>query len=565
VVGYSPSLPWRRAWTNFDFVNNWTKIASSHMLKAGFNLRRIRTDLLQTQQFNPRGRFDFTPGTTALNGGPPSGYANAFASFLLDQPNQYGRDLYVHFPTVRQWVLVYYLQDKWQLRPSLTLDLGLRHELWPAARPRFARGFASWDPETNLVLVGGYGNIPPNLGYKGAWKSLAPRTGFAWRLGERTVIRAGYGISYLFRPQSFVGYPYQQVNVFNAPNAFVAAGSMASGFPPPVFVQVPDNGMFEPPLTVAVSARQIAIPHHYVQAWNLAVQRKLPWAFVLETAYVGNHGVNFLASKNINAGLILGAGAAGQPLNIKYGRRSAVSAYAGSDTHYHSLQVKFDRHFQAGLGITTAYTFQKSTDICSDRYCSPHVQYNFRLNRGRSDFDRTHVFIQSYIYELPFGRNRRWVTSGPWRWVVGDWQLNAIFTAQTGTPIHVTIDAASLNTPGNGNRPDVSGKPRVFGLVGTGAKWFDTSVFSPPTPARFGTAGRNILVGPGLVNVDFSIFRHFALTEKSRMELRAEAFNLSNTPHFNNPGGMFGTPTFGQVTTAQNDARAIQLGAKITF
>jgi hypothetical protein len=175
------------------------------------------------------------------------------------------------------------------------------------------------------------------------------------------------------------------------------------------------------------------------------------------------------------------------------------------------------------------------------------------------------MFVQSYIYELPFGKNKRWLQSGVGRVVLGDWQVNGIFTSQTGFPLNFTYSAASLNAPGNTNRPDINGKPSISGNVGVGSLWFDTSMFSAPSPNRFGTAGRNILTGPGLVNLDFSLFRSFPITERYGIEFRFESLNFTNTPHFNNPTTQFGNPNFGQVTTAMQDQRQIQFGLKFTF
>jgi hypothetical protein len=149
--------------------------------------------------------------------------------------------------------------------------------------------------------------------------------------------------------------------------------------------------------------------------------------------------------------------------------------------------------------------------------------------------------------------------------VFGNWQLNGILTLQSGLPLNITAPSATLNAPGNGNRPNVTGKPELFQRVGVGQLWFDTSAFSAPAPATYGNLGRNILSGPGFANLDFSLFRRFTITERAGAELRIEAFNATNTPHFNNPNGSFGSAAFGQVTSAQQDQRLVQFGLKVTF
>jgi hypothetical protein len=235
------------------------------------------------------------------------------------------------------------------------------------------------------------------------------------------------------------------------------------------------------------------------------------------------------------------------------------------NTHYHALQAKLNRRFANGFLLTTSYTYSKSIDYCSDRVCTPYNQYNFNLNRAPSDFNHTQVYVQSFIYELPFGAGKRWLHDGFGKWVVGGWQVNGIFTAQTGAPVDIQYSASSLNTPFINNRPNVTGPVAVYGKVNAGARWFDTSAFSAPPPNTFGNAGRNTGIGPDLVNLDFSLFRKFPITERVTLELRGESFNLTNTPHFNNPGGTFGSNTFGVITSAVNDSRQIQLGAKISF
>ena len=564
LVGYSPSQPWRRAQTNFELANTWTKILSNHTIKWGMDLNRVRNDLLQTQTFDPRGRFNFAAGQTSIPGVPNS-FANSFASFLLDVPNQVGRDLYVQFPTVRQSYHFFFAQDKWQATRKLTLDIGLRYEYWPAATSRYKGQFVNYDPSNNSLRVGSYGDIPNNLGIE-ASKHFAPRLGLAYRINDKTVLRSAFGISYLFRDTSQYNFPSNQVSELNAPNSYSPAGSMVTGFPAPILLAIPSNGIIQnAPLNLTYGVMPQDLVHGHVQSWNFALQRELPWSFTLDAAYVGNHGVDNPVAYQLNRGLTIGAGAAGQPLNQAFGRRTSTTTIIGVSTNYHSLQTKLNRRFSNGLLITTSYTYSKSIDYCSDRVCTPYDQFNFTLNRARSDFDRAHVYVQSFIYDLPLGKGKRWANSGLSSWLVGGWQVNGLFTAQTGGPLNIQYSNASLNAPFINNRPNVSGDVPIFGVVRTGTPWFDTSKFSTPPDRAFGNVGRNILSGPGLKNFDFSIFRKFNFTERVTLELRGESFNLTNTPHFNNPGGTYGTSTFGVITSAMTDSRSIQLGGKVRF
>ena len=571
MVGYDPSLPWYRSTTSFSFTNNWTKTQRNHVIKWGYDLRRYRIDLQQTAA--PRGQFLFGNGPTSLNGNNNVGFGNNFASFLLDQPRQIVRGLAPVFPARRDWVHSLYFQDKWQVKPRLTLDLGVRWEYWPSSKPRLPGGFAAYNWTNNTIELAGIGNIPMDLGVENHAKSFAPRLGLSYRVNPKTVFRAGYGLSFSPRFISNYSFPVKQQNTFDPPNTFSAAGSMAAGIPAPDFFRIPANGIISPaPPTADATVTKKDIPHSYVESWNIAVQRSLPAKFVLEVAFVGNHIVNDQIGWNFNAAKP-GTGRAGQPFFAAYGRSSNVNINIGVHQYYDALQAKFDRRFSNGLMLTTAYTYSKSLNFATRQ------QFDLSRDKGRTDYDLTHVFTQSYVYDLPFGPGKRFATSGPLRWVLGDWQVNALLLLQTGRPLNITYPNTSLNAPGNNNQPNLvgSGKPEVFGNVGPGQLWFDTSRFAaPPTingVGTFGNLGRNLLTGPGVVNVDMSIFRRFKVTERLNLEIRAESFNLSNTPHFANPGLTFGSPNFGQVTASEDfigsatdtDNRKVQFGLRLFF
>ncbi|MBI3683429.1 MAG: TonB-dependent receptor [Acidobacteria bacterium] len=565
VVGHSANQPWKRGETNFNLVNNWTKIISNHTIKWGVEVRRLRDDL-KAGIFNPRGQWSFRAGPTARNGDPQTSFGNSFAGLLLDQPAFYQRDLPSLFSSIRQTPVFTYVQDKWQITKKLTVDLGLRHELWLPPTPQFPGGFSNYDPLRNALVLAGIGPNPSNLGRETIWRNFAPRFGVAYRASEKTVLRGGYGISAIpFPDNSYAfNFPVLQNNAFNAPNTYRAAGTLAAGFPPPIVAVIPPDGVIQNAPDNTYFTVPLDLKEGYLQSWNLAVQRSLPWKFVFEAAYVGNHGVGILGRRNLNAGLTPGAGSAGQPLFQRFRRLSDTTTWVPVGNGYHSLQVKFDRRFSEGFLLTTAYTFGKAIDLSNDN-AGFFNQINFRVNRGRADTDRTHTFVQSYIWELPFGSRERWLKTGLASRLLGDWQVNGIFTAQTGDPLNITFSAATLNAPGNSNRPNISARPEIYGRVGRGEKWLDVSVFSAPPPATFGAVGRNVLTGPGFVNLDFSVFRKFPLAERLGLEFRMESFNFTNTPHFNNPNMSFGSAGFGEVTTAVQDQRQIQFGLKLMW
>jgi Carboxypeptidase regulatory-like domain len=574
VVGFVNSLPWKRSVTNFNAVSNWTKTMGTHVIKWGADIRRERQDLLQTQVFNPRGRFQFTAGPTSLNGNPSTSFGNSFAAFLLDQPNQIGRDLAITFPARRNTIYNLYFQDKWQVTQKLTLDLGLRWEYWPSSTPHFPGGFANYNPFNNTLELAGIGSVPNDLGIVNQTKSFAPRFGLAYRLDEKTVFRGGYGISYLPRDTNVYNFPVAQANQFNPANSFVAAGSMATGAPPPNPVQLPSSGIITNPPNQSYVYIPKDLPQGYVQSWNIAIQRSLPSNFSVEVAFVGNHGVNVPTSNNINinASMIPGSGSRGQPENILFGRTSDTNVPYNAHSYYDSVQAKLNRKFSNGFMLVTSYAFGKAIDFNASTSGGNFNNINFAANRGLADWDRRHVFTQSYVYELPFGQGRRWAQTGLASWALGGWQLNGLWTWESGLPLDISISSASLNAPGNINRPDVNGTPTILGAIGPSQLYFDTSRFSAPPPNTFGGVGRNVLTSPRLFEIDFSIFRKFRVTERMSLEFRGESFNFTNTPHFDRPDTNFSDAAFGQVTTARgtqsvqvNENRALQFSMRFIF
>jgi Carboxypeptidase regulatory-like domain/TonB dependent receptor len=575
MLGFSESLPWFRATTAFTGVANWTKTQRNHVIKFGYGLQRYRIDLQQTAP--PRGEFQFNNGVTGLAASPgvtasPLGFANYFAAFLLDRPSLINRGLAPVFPARRDWLHSLFVQDKWQVLPRLTLDLGLRWEFWPSSKPRFPGGFSNYNPDNNTLELAGIGGIPMNMGVKNRYKSFAPRLGLAYRINPKTVFRAGYGMSYNTRFLSNYTFPVRQQNQYSPVNSYSAAGSMAAGIPAPEFAVIPADGIIRnPPPTIQVSVTDKDLPHSYVQSWNFALQRSLPGNFVLEAAYVGNHivGEGLSDGWNINAAPI-GTGNAGRPLNRLYGRTTNVNVGVFVHQYYNSLQMKFDRRFSNGFHLTTAYTYSRVIDF------EFRQNFNLLLDKGRADHDRTHVFTQSYVYELPFGGGKRWAQSGPASWFLGGWQVNGLLLLQSGRPLNILAPVALLNAPGQRENPANlvgEGTPKILGGAGPGQKFFEVSRFVAPAANTYGNLGRNILNGPGVVNLDLGIFRRFRIKEGWSLELRAEALNASNTPHFAQPGQTLGNANFGEVTLSEDfiesatdtENRKVQFGVKLFF
>jgi hypothetical protein len=580
LVGFSGSLPWDRSERTVQFATVFTKVAGNHTIKFGEDFRHTRDFLLQTQDNGgPRGQFQFRAPQTSIPGdaAATAGFANAFASFLLDVPSLVQRDLKVTDPGVRFWAFFSFLQDKWAVSPKLTIDLGLRHEYYtPFTGLVDQGGLSNYDPATNTLQVAGYGNVSQSVGVQKYLKNFGPRAGASYRLNDRTVLRGGYGLSTLpFPDNSYVyNYPVKQNNVFNAPNNFAPAPrSMSTGFPDPVFVQIPSNGILDAGSPALRNAGYFHVKPDMregsLHSFNLAFQRELPGRFTLDVAYVGNRGHDVQTRYNENAATVVGLpGNTGRPLFLPFGKSADVDTWIGTKTEYNSLQAKLDRRFSGGLLVTTSYTLGRGWSyVDGDSNTNILTPADFERSWARTNQDRLHSFVESFLYQLPVGPGRRWLQDGLLSRILGGWQLSGIFSAQSGSPIAITMSNATLNAPGNTQRPNVSGTPAVLGAVGPGALWFDTSVFSSPAPNTFGDARRNgVLDGPEYVNLDATIAKLFSIGARVKGEFRADIFNITNTPHFENPNGTFLGATFGQITsTMPNSARSMRFGFRMMF
>jgi hypothetical protein len=591
-IGYSASLPWIRAEANIDMVNSWTKIKGNHTIKWGVDIRRVRDDLLQDQTYSPRGIYNFGTNQTSIVGAA-TGWGNDMASFLLDQPSSAGRDLDTYFPAYRDTWIFAFAGDKWQVSPKLTMDIGLRWEDYPPGTPRFPGGFSNYDPYKNQLVIAGVGGNPSNLGMKTDYKYFAPRLGLAYRLTEKTVLRAGFGISYTpFQDNTYAyNFPVRANNAYNTSstgNGYgpavlgdgVTPATFQAGFPAPVPIVIPSNGIITPTGTLASSNFDV-IPldfkNTYVESWNFALQRSLPAHFTLDVAYVGNHGVRTPVNVNLNVSYFLNSGNAG---DVFFPRtQSYTERWRGLSSGYNALQTKFDRHFSSGLSITTSFTWQKGMDNQTGDDGNLLWFINPQRNWARADFDRTLNFVQSYLYQLPIGPGKRWLSHGAASRVVGGWQVSGILTMLSGTPFYISANGGALNTPGETQTADQIAPVQILHGVGPGNPWFSTSSFAQPTGAGvFGTSGRALLSGPGLFRIDLSMFKTFQMSERFKLEVRAESYDLTNSPAFSNPNNtccISNNASFGVLQGTVNSGagvngvgqfgRAIQLAAKLTF
>jgi hypothetical protein len=575
LVGFSNSLPWDRGETTVSVVGMITKLTGNHTIKVGTEVRHNEDFLLQIQDAGGvRGQFSFNGARTAIpaDTAAQSGIANSFAAFLLDASSQIQRDIKViDRPGTKHWAVFAFVHDKWQATPKLTLDLGLRWEYYtPFVGIEDQGGLSNYDPSNNTVRIAGYGDIPQNIGVESTWTNFAPRLGASYRFDEKTVLRAGFGTTIVPFPDNRYAYnfPVKQTEQFPAPNSFAPAGKMADGFGPPTFFDIPSSGVVDASIPQLRNAQlfyvQPDLKEAKLHSWNVSFQRKLPWNLVAEVAYVGNVGRGIvLPDYNINAGMVLGADNAGRPYYQQYGRTANVHSWLTTDTSYNSLQAKLDRRFRNGFLVTTSYTLGRATNYSGETDIDTPA--DIERSKGRADFDRTHVFAASFIWDTPFFQEGNDVL----HWVLGGWQISGLFTAYSGNPVNFSASNATLRAPDNKQWPTrIAGDPEVFGDIGPGQLYFDTTAFAAPPENAFSNMTRfDSIDGPGFWRVDLSLVKRFHFGDRISAELRADAFNAFNHPAFGNPNGSFGSATFGQVTgmAGAYNPRLVRFGARVIF
>jgi hypothetical protein len=548
-------MPYYRSDPQWQYTANANWIKGKHNIRFGTDVSH--QDLNHTQpefagaSFGAQGGFAFGGGPTQISGGPGGNAFNSYATFLLGLPTQMGRILQVpDVYTTQTWAYSMYIRDSWQVHRKLTLAIGTRWEYFPIpTRPD--RGLEEYNIETNKMHVCGVGSVPEDCGVKMSKTMFAPRFGLAWRVTEDFVVRAGYGLTNdpynIARPMR-TNHPLLLALTVPAPNSLSAAGTLKAGIPTITAPSLGD-GIIDIPGNVGVNFLPKNFNRGYLQSWNLMLQHKLPLGFVGQTGYVATRTIRQLGQHNINVEKV-GGGLASAPLNVKFGR-TASTQFIGpiGGSHYDSWQTTLDRRFAHGFQVNMSYTWSKAIGAVpqSDSDNSPSIQLfeYYNLNRARLGIDRPHNFHLSTINELPFGPGRKWLnTGGVAGWVAGGWQVNAIWSRQSGIPFTATASGTSLNANGNAQRADqVKSEVAYLGGTGPTQSWFDPFAFSPVVDAngvaavRFGTAGFNTLRGPRYSNLDLGLFREFRITERFRAQFRAEAFNFTNTPHFNPPGG----------------------------
>jgi hypothetical protein len=582
----------------WQMVGNVTSLWGNHSVKVGIDVRRAH-NLRVPSDAHRSGELSFRSDRTSLAGVGGMG----LATFLVGDVTQLRR--YVSPNTdarERQWRHFYYVQDTWRVNSKLTLNYGLRLDVINPQTVNEA-GNGGWlDLDTGEILVGGVGDIDlaGNVENRFNW---APRLGVTYQLDDRTVIRGGFGRSYdigvfgsLFGHSVTQNLPVLAVQELNAPSTFDRVFTLAQGPTAPTFPQVPSDGTF--PLPNGVFSR--ALPEKQrpptVDAFNITIQRQLSDVMSVEVGYVGNRGRDVFAGDgpavNVNDPTLVGYPNvprdqrrpffSGQAQTVVGGHGGAFGWTQGIDffcncanNWYDSLQTRFNKLFSNGYSFQANYTFQKAEGEGAEYFF-----FDRSLNKSVQEWDRTHIFNLVLVYELPFGRGRRW--GNDWTTtmdaLLGGWQFNANQTFQSGLPFNVGYRDAGADRDVGPNRPNLIGDPEAGG--GTRDRWFNTtpigssgSAFGRPARGTFGDLERFALRGPGYRRTNASVFKNVRFGTRY-LQVRIEVVNLFNNVNLGNPDGDVGVPgndnpNAGRInSTAFGNAdlqRNIQFGFKFAF
>ena len=484
--------------------------------------------------------------------------------------------------TAKEWQFGFFAGDRYRVSNKLTATLGLRYEYYPLMTRDGAFQFDRLD-FTNLdVLLGGIGGNPSHLGVTTSKKLFAPRIGLAYQVNDKTVVRGGFGITVdplpLARPlRGF--YPLTVGSNFAGTTSFSSAGSLSTGIPSICCPNISSGTIPLPPQALERSTGPGLLKRGYIESWNLVVERKLPSNFLVSLGYVGTQTVHQFGDLDLNSSLP-GTGASGQPYNKpQFGNRTASTLFwqGFMSANYHALQASVNRQFSHGLMVKGAYTYSKAIDWTDDdgwaglTWNDPNI---LRRNRAQAGFNTPQIFQLAYVYELPVGEGKSWANGGSAATkILSNWQISGIFSAIHGQPFTLLASGASLNAKFQTQTPDQVGPVRKIGGVGAGSQnqpFYDPTAFAAVTrpgtgPNPYGNVGRNTLFGPGSVNMDFSLFRTFKVTERLGLQFRADGANFFNSPHFNNPVRSFTSANFLHITSAKNDERQFRFGLRLAF
>jgi hypothetical protein len=588
-LGEESDAPFINNDKTIQLVDNFTWTVGTHSYKFGGELRHVLYD--QIGGVVTRGRFAFD-GRYTQNPLAPAAQRGgaAFADFLLGDFNRAEGQVGAPIANFRSNYLAVYAQDSWRVRSNVTMNYGLRWEYdqpfvdtndaivnidfdWANSHePIFVRAGTGDPYEGNPAF-----RLGPDVQYvrdgrfgRGAYRpdknDFAPRLGVAWTVTPATVIRSGGGIYYV---RDIGNAVFDTVR--NAPFT-IRRDEPAESFRPNLSFEQPFARTGAPTF---ILANQYAEPSSYVAQWSVGVQRELGASMSMEATYfgsVGRHLRRLMSYNNPEPSQLANSNLA-RPFP-KFGSIQVMSAPGSSQ--YNALYLKVQRRFSQGVSFLSSFSYGKSTDNGSGirttdgDSLTPSNNYDLELETGLSAFDFRRRWTTSWLWDLPFGRNRAHMSGGgAVDMLLGGWQLGGILTLQDGFPFTVTCGPGNIQNGGGVCYPDSTGIDwQLPSDEQTRTRFFNTAAFVDRNPAdgpfRYGTVHRNSLIGPGIISLDASANKRFMIGTKY-LEARVEVFNLPNRPIWNQPGSQLRTPNYGVITSTRLDSRQIQLGVKFVF
>ena len=567
----------RSFWPNFDDLTLYQasdvafKSFTRHTLKFGVDFRKENVNR-NAARF-ARGQFAFNREFTA-NPQSRGNTGDGMAEMLLGWAsggslgNENGESLKAN-------TISGFIQDDWKIGRRLTLNLGFRYDLFRAPTfdtpngSNFVLSFDQLGPNARLKQIRPLGKSDCLCDQD--YNNVAPRVGLAYQLAAHTVLRSGFGIVYGQADQ----FRTQISRITNQAPDFIEASfatvdrinprlTLRDGFP---FVQLPGTEV-PGPNVVGVTSRPRSIPTQYSEQWFLDLQREMPFGIVMTLGYNGNGTHKLLTGFDHN--LPFG------PAATSVASRRLIPFYNGINSmlatgnlSYNALAWKMEKRFAKGLQFLSAYTFAHSIDNVNEEYNGTGGQgsinpYDRSLDRANSINDIRHSWVLSSIYELPVGKGKAVMNrGGVANALFGGWQLGGIVTMRTGLPFTV-VSGGGLTNAGGEDRPIRLGEGSLPSDQRSIDRWFDVSAFALQPQYTYGNSGRNILRGPGYSNLDFTLQKYFPIGEKIRVQFRAEAFNATNTAHFDNPGANITAAGVGTINSA-GEPRRIQFGLKVIY
>ncbi len=552
-----------------------------HNVRFGGDYRRILQGFRSSR--NAEGSFVFTgfgtaeylPGSTTA----VAGTGSDFADYLLGLPQQTSLQSGTSNYEFRANSFDLYAQDDWRILAKLSLNVGLRYEYqgpFTEVDNRIANLAVSYSPQ----LVAGIQVLPGQQGPVGGIfpaslvrpdrNNWAPRVGLAWKVDKDMVVRAGYGINYnLAQYGSFIRNfafqpPFALAETNSAQNPFESNLTLINGFPESPAGTVTNNYALDPNYRLG-----------YVQIWNLDIQRQLPWNIQLNVGYNGAKGTRLDTER-----ALVPSCAATNSCEISLNEAAAPFIYESSesDSILHAASIRVRKRMSKGLGVSASYVYSKSIDdaasIGGGGIVVAQNPFDIAAERSVSSFDQRQKFTGNWIYDLPFGEGKRFLTSGPASHVFDGWQWSGSFTIGSGfyyTPrvLGGSVDI-SRGVSGSQRANVLPGVPIAIGNPTT-AEWFNTAAFCAPgtnctNPAGsvYGDAGRNIIEGPAQFTFNMSMSKTITIKESRALELRVQANNIFNTAFFSGINTTVNSFTFGQVTGVGN-MRRVTMMARFRF